>query len=463
MWSDEIKKKMEEAEGAKTPAYNDKAWENMESLLDKHLPVERKRRRFIFFLLPLALAGGVAFFISQHKTTRIVPVTGQKNKVVQPSSTTDKSPSSAPDKIIDNAGDTPGETITPSKTETAEVQRVETAGENKLPARDDQVSSLPVSKQPYKQKEKPAYYPTNNNDRLAQPALKKKNNKPVPATNDDNNIVSGNEVNKNAPNTEAPGNKPTTVDNTTTNNTVANNPATPAVSDSQATVKDVVATDKKKEDTTAAVVKTNTKKQKSNTPNSRFSINLSFGPDVSSVGLDNPGRLKLQYGIGASYAISKRLTIRTGFFAAKKIYTADSSSYKTPYTIHNLKKIDANCLVYEIPLTLQYNFAAEKKHNWFIAGGLSSYLMKKETYGYYYKNPWGNLQFYERTYKNENTHLFSVINLSGGYQYNLSDRFFIMAEPYMKIPVSGVGVGKVKLNSAGVLFTAGFKPFVKRN
>ena len=67
------------------------------------------------------------------------------------------------------------------------------------------------------------------------------------------------------------------------------------------------------------------------------------------------------------------------------------------------------------------------------------------------------------SYKNENSHIFSVINLSGGYQYHFSDRFSLMAEPYVKIPLSGVGQGKVNLNSGGILFTAGFKPFLKKN
>ena len=36
-----------------------------------------------------------------------------------------------------------------------------------------------------------------------------------------------------------------------------------------------------------------------------------------------------------------------------------------------------------------------KKHNWFIAGGFSSYLMKKETYGLLYENAWGQPQYYK--------------------------------------------------------------------
>jgi hypothetical protein len=54
-----------------------------------------------------------------------------------------------------------------------------------------------------------------------------------------------------------------------------------------------------------------------------------------------------------------------------------------------------------------------------------------------------------------------VVNLSGGYQYHFSKRFSLLAEPYLKMPVSGIGFGKVKLNSAGVLITASLRPFAR--
>ena len=48
MWSDELHKKMEEAENNSDSSNHEKAWEKMELLLDEHLPVKKKRRRFIF-------------------------------------------------------------------------------------------------------------------------------------------------------------------------------------------------------------------------------------------------------------------------------------------------------------------------------------------------------------------------------------------------------------------------------
>ena len=210
---------------------------------------------------------------------------------------------------------------------------------------------------------------------------------------------------------------------------------------------------------------TETKSSKTkNSPVSNFGITVSAGPDLSSINFNEPGEWRMQYGIGIMYALSKKISLRTGFYVGRKIYTADPEDYHSGYNPPpSLQKIEANCLVHEIPVSLVYNFSSRKKHNWFVAGGLSSYLMKEETYEYAYKDPGGQMQYYTAVYKNENSHIFSVINLSGGYQYHFSDRFSLMAEPYVKIPLSGVGHGKVHLNSGGILFTAGFKPFLRKD
>ena len=386
------------------------------------------------------------FFILQKRTTD-TSLTDQKNILVQPSSSIDKP--------RENTGSI---ATAPSKNTSVQSNPVNTTTENNLSETETLNEPLPDQERAvYNNKINPG---TNKKaDKQTQSFLKNRTNKPVKqteTTNDNNNLTSENTVIPGTP--ESPKNP--------SNNNLTDGSVNPAPSDSTTSSKNVVtATDKKQSDTaTAEITKPTIKKEKSKaSAGSKLSLNLSFGPDISSVGIDNPGKLEMQYGLGIGYAFSKRLPIRTGFYTGNKIYTADSGDYKTPYTINKLQKVDANCLVYEIPLTLVYNFRTVKNHNWFISGGFSSYLMKKETYGYHYENSWGQSQYYKRTYKNENTHLFSIINFSGGYQYHFTDRFSIMAEPYIKIPASGIGVGKVKLNSTGVLFTVGFKPFLKKN
>ena len=435
MWSDEINKKIQEAEDSNQPAYTDKAWEGMELLLDKHLPLKKKRRRFIFFLFPILLGGITALFIWQQKSKPDSPVTEQKRIPVQ---------SSLPPANSDEHD----KTITLPSKETPVIQQ-NTSGETteNLQAEPTPKKLLDDVYTPVKKNKQSQY-----RQEYGQPKsiLKKNTAKKIKDT--DNTFSSDKQ-------------KPVeSIKSNPVDNSIANNTVKPVADDSLATQKNIAPEEKKQEDTvqTETTKTVNKKEKKKPSTAAKFSLNFSFGPDVSSVGIDKPGKLKMQYGIGASYSFSERFGIRTGFFAGYKIYTADSADYHPPYTINNLQKIDANCFVYEIPVTLVYNFAASKKHNWFVSGGVSSYIMKKETYEYYYKTPLGQPQYYSHTYKNKNSHLFSVINISGGYQHNFTDCFSIMAEPYVKIPAKGIGVGKVKLNSTGVLFTVGFKPFLKK-
>jgi hypothetical protein len=89
--------------------------------------------------------------------------------------------------------------------------------------------------------------------------------------------------------------------------------------------------------------------------------------------------------------------------------------------------------------------------------------MKRETYDYYYKwNASGPIVHRERTIRNANQHYFSVATVSAGYQRALGKKISLIAEPYLKMPLTGIGFGKVKLNSAGVLISVAFKPFVPK-
>ena len=94
---------------------------------------------------------------------------------------------------------------------------------------------------------------------------------------------------------------------------------------------------------------------------------------------------------------------------------------------------------------------------------MSSLIMKEEVYDYYYKpNTSPTYITYRRTIHDQNKHYFSVLNLSGGYRKNINKTLSLQAELYMKIATSGVGFGKVKLNSGGVLVSAVIKPFAKK-
>lgn len=194
-----------------------------------------------------------------------------------------------------------------------------------------------------------------------------------------------------------------------------------------------------------------------------ISIDLSLGPEISGTDIRHFGKVEPIFGAGISFNPAKKWTIRSGFYVAKKVYAANSSEYHPPvnfwYNFPELKSVEANCNVYEIPLILNYNFKQSLKYQWFGGLGISSYFMKKEEYDFISKNPAGQGSYSNYSIRNENKHFFSSIRVSAGYERNFKKPISLVAEPYLNIPINGVGYGKVKLYNAGILLTLRVKPF----
>src|SRR5690349_1621973 len=82
MWSEEFDKRARDAAGNHSPVYDDKNWDNMEALLNKHLPVEKKKRRFIFWWILPIIIGVTGLLIFTLKPTRLVQESDYKNNNV---------------------------------------------------------------------------------------------------------------------------------------------------------------------------------------------------------------------------------------------------------------------------------------------------------------------------------------------------------------------------------------------
>jgi hypothetical protein len=446
-------KKIQHA-AAHEPAYSEQAWVGMEKLLDKHLPQEKKRRRFIFwwFILPLAGAGlATGLWISRklekNTTQKIATTSISTNQSTATSTPAVKTLNSSKEKTT-----TPGVTTSypaapndpvmiNDKAAGSQINKLKT--DNPLQQTVTNYNNTTVLTSVFDKSD----YQISGTKQAVQ-----KNRRPVKSKSVDIITDTNNE--------SVPLNIATTQKNATTIHVVQaetkNDSATTLLISTTAKPIDSLLTT----DTIATAKADTVSKQDKKAGESKWSVNVSLGPDVSAVSFANPGKTTLQYGAGISYAISPKWTIRSGFYASRKKYDADSADYTPPADywnyISNLQKVNANCLLYEIPLSVVYSFSSNKKYSGFASAGISSVLMKEESYTYYYKNMAGIPRSYKRSYKNENNHFFSLL------QFQLSPHMSLMAEPYLKIPLSGIGVGKVKLSSGGILFTAGINPFAKR-
>jgi hypothetical protein len=460
MQSEDLDKKIRDAAEHHHPAYNEAAWSKMKDLLDKHLPQEKKdKRRILFFLLFLLLLGGGTWIIISKpwQPQQQVVKTGSNNYNDQANNNPANQKPGNSASIPDN-----GTGATKPVIELEKNVYAPTPGNNsntgvtpegtKLGTPGD--FSITVSPEAKSRKGKKVSQDDGSTllNKSPDPVLVTRNNKdPIPTgitpdkgiTNKDEKTVVA-EVQKTieptlTPARQAQPNLPTLA--TGKEDTVSRQSIT--AKDNQTLV--VIPKEE--------VPKKKEKKKRAGVGG--FVFSLSAGPDISAAGLDDMGKLQPVYGVGLGYRLSEKFTLRTGMYVASKIYTASPSDYKPEYTPPNfnyLQKVDADCRVYEIPVTLAYQWG-KRNHQWFASAGVSSYLMKRETYDYLYKYPSGQTYSYRRIIENENKHFLSAISLSSGYTRKLNNTFSISAEPYIKIPVSGVGWGNINLQSGGVLFS----------
>lgn len=198
------------------------------------------------------------------------------------------------------------------------------------------------------------------------------------------------------------------------------------------------------------------KKPLNTTPSGRkgsFSVTLFAGPDVSNVKFSSMGKFGLMAGVQANYYFAERWSISTGISFTKKYYKARPKDFtpKGNMIYYDIEAIEGNCAMWDIPLNLRYDFTVKPNRRAFVSAGISSYLMTSENYDYYYLYNGYRSSKNWKTDSNSN-YLFSVINLSAGKEWQIGKKLFFQAEPYLKVPVKGIGNGDIQLNSYGIIF-----------
>jgi hypothetical protein len=201
--------------------------------------------------------------------------------------------------------------------------------------------------------------------------------------------------------------------------------------------------------------------QKKQTANSKVPhkhsiyVGILGAPDLSTIDFQAVKAVGTTYGILAGYTINSKFSLETGVYLDKKKYYTDGQYFNTekvpalqnPY--YDLKSVNGDCNMVEIPLNLRYNLFSGKQLTLFATAGLSTYLMSKEWYAYQISSSYGmmNKAF---TYTNPYHYLFSIVNLSFGYEQKLGKIGNLRIEPYLRIPLSGIGTGSLSILSAGL-------------
>lgn len=187
----------------------------------------------------------------------------------------------------------------------------------------------------------------------------------------------------------------------------------------------------------------------------RVYVGAFTGADISTVKFQSVNNAGFSIAGLLGYQLNKKIAIETGVLWDKKFYYSDGKYFNTSkiYLPPNsvIDNVDGNCSMIELPVNVKYNFKSSGKTTWFSLIGLSSYFMKTENYDYTLNTSGVYAERY-RTYTNSSTNWLSVMNLSIGYSHVLGKRkkANLRIEPYLKIPLKGVGIGNMPITSSGI-------------
>jgi hypothetical protein len=186
-------------------------------------------------------------------------------------------------------------------------------------------------------------------------------------------------------------------------------------------------------------------------PSHAVVLSILTAPDVNGVGSSfSNSQVGSTTGLMLSVGLTHRLTISTGAMYAKKPYSANFSQYTTafPFKIQPTN-VYADCRVLDIPINIDYRLYSKGRNMIALGTGISSYFMLRENYRFDYNNNpgWASTNF---DIKNQNQHILGVLNLNATYQRRINEKFGLNLQPYMKLPLTSIGYGKVDLQSTGV-------------
>jgi hypothetical protein len=173
-------------------------------------------------------------------------------------------------------------------------------------------------------------------------------------------------------------------------------------------------------------------------------------PDLSMVKMQSVKGVGSTFGILLGYAFDKRWSVETGAYLDRKKYYTSGEYFNTKeVVVPSNSEVNGSCNMWEIPLNVRYNFNPEGRLHWFATAGLSTYLMRGEKYTYTYQyNGWGLDSAWNT--KKPSQYPFSVVNLSVGLEQRLGKIGFLRIEPYARVPLTGMGAGKLPIMSTGI-------------
>ena len=187
----------------------------------------------------------------------------------------------------------------------------------------------------------------------------------------------------------------------------------------------------------------------------KFYAGFITGPQQNEVKGQGMKKTSMDIGLLGGYKFSNRLSIETGLLFSKKYYSSDGKYFHMikpdPSMPAGAKvmNVDGRFNVWEIPVKLKYEILQRNKTVIFSSAGISSYIITKEKNNYEVMLN-GNPEKMTGNYKSINHYAVASFTVSAGYEYRTGKQTTLRIEPFVQIPIRGIGIGSMPVTSAGL-------------
>lgn len=202
-------------------------------------------------------------------------------------------------------------------------------------------------------------------------------------------------------------------------------------------------------------IKTADKKATNLTARKGFYFGLLAGPELNTVKSQGVKKIGLNAGVLAGYRFNKSISVETGLSLSRKFYSTSGEHFSMKEigpampSAMKVMEVDGNTQILEIPVHFRYEIFQNKKRSIYSLAGFSSLIVDQET-NQYHTLLNGTEEMVYGIYKNNRAYFASSINLAIVYEQILGTKNLIRIQPYIQLPVKGVGVGDLQVMSSGL-------------
>ena len=144
---------------------------------------------------------------------------------------------------------------------------------------------------------------------------------------------------------------------------------------------------------------------------------------------------------------------------AKKYYYSSGEFFNLNMPGKKVISLEGNSTIIEIPIKAKFNFLNKQKTSLFASAGVISYLLTNEKNDYILLVNGAEMNM-TNIYPDASRYFAGAIDLSAGFEYNIGNALKLRIEPYVQIPLKGIGVGTMDILSSGLHLTI-FKEFTR--